>query len=180
MKRLNGDDNLPIGYKKFYDDLADMLPQIKTRQHTPRKPATRSNNKLPSSSVTPSSSPWSVGNTKRSDPISSQSTPSKAPFPAVIIRSPGNYENDLDISAPAPKRRRQSSPPTPSPSLPGRQTTPMTLKQVTTSVPHDYGLTSSQSDSTFQASEADNSASESERSDGDRPEINVSSVICSL
>lgn len=42
------------------------------------------------------------------------------------------------------------------------------------------GLTSSQTDSTFQASEADNSASESERSDGDRPEIDVSSVIRSL
>ncbi|KAF8847954.1 hypothetical protein BDZ45DRAFT_302913 [Acephala macrosclerotiorum] len=176
-----GDDNLPIGYKQFYDDLADMLPQIKARQHTPRKLATRSNTKLPSSSIAPSSSPWSVGNTKRSAPISSRSTPSKAPFPAVITRSPGNYEDDQDISpAHAPKRRRQSSPSTPSPSLPGRQTTPLTLKQVTTSVPHDWGLTSSQSDSTFQASEADNSASESERSDGDRPEIDVSSVIRSL
>ncbi|KAF8857160.1 hypothetical protein BDZ45DRAFT_789232 [Acephala macrosclerotiorum] len=137
-----GDDNLPIGYKQFYDDLADMLPQIKARRDTPRKLATRSNTKLPSSSVAPSSSPWSVGNTKRSAPISSRSTPPKAPFPAVISRSPGNYENDPDISpAHAPK---------------------------------------SQSDSTFQASEADNSASESERSDGDRPEIDVSSVIRSL
>ena len=176
-----GDDNLPIGYKQFYDDLADMLPQIKARQYTPRKLATRSNTKLPSSSVVPSSSPWSVGNTKTSAPISSRSTPSKAPFPAVTTRSPGNYENDLDTSpAPAPKRRRQCSPSTPSPSLPGRQTTPMIPKQVTTSVPHDWGLTSSQSDSTFLASEADNSASESERSDGDRPEIDVSSVIRSL
>lgn len=176
-----GDDNLPIGYKQFYDDLADMLPQIKARRDTPRKLATRSNTKLPSSSVAPSSSPWSVGNTKRSAPISSRSTPPKAPFPAVISRSPGNYGNDPDISpAHAPKRQRQSSASTPSPSLPGRQTTPMTLKQVTTSVSHDWELTSSQSDSTFQASEADNSASESERSDGDRPEIDVSSVIRSL
>jgi hypothetical protein len=116
---------------------------------------------------------------KGSAPISTRSTPSKTPFLAVIPRSLGKYEDDLDIfAAHTPKRQRQSS--TPSPSLPARLTTPMKLKQVTTSAPHDWGLTSSQTDSTFQASEADNSASESERSDGDRPEIDVSSVIRSL
>lgn len=51
---------------------------------------------------------------------------------------------------------------------------------MTTLAPHDGGFTSSQTDSTFQASEADNSASESERSAGDRPEINVASVVRSL
>jgi hypothetical protein len=49
----------------------------------------------------------------------------------------------------------------------------MKVNQVTTLAPHDGGFTSSQTDSTFQASEADNSASESERPAGDRPEITV-------
>ncbi len=175
------DENLTMGYEEFYNDLTNMLPQIKARPHTPRKRATRSNTKLPSSSVAPCSSPSSVGNKKSSAPISSQSTPSKANFPAATTRSPANYEDNQDTSpALAPKRQRQSSPSTPSPSLPERQTTPMTLKQATTSVPHHWEPTSSQSDLTFQPSEADNSASESERSDGDRPEVDVSSVIRSL
>jgi hypothetical protein len=35
-----GHDNLPVEYTQFYDDLADMLPQIKARELTPRKTAT--------------------------------------------------------------------------------------------------------------------------------------------
>jgi hypothetical protein len=111
-----GHDNLPVEYKQFYDDLADMLPQIKARELTPRKTATRSNTTLPSSSVPPSSSPLSVRNTKRSALVSTRSTPSKTPFPAGTLRSPGKYQQSSTLS----------------PSLPARLATPMKVNQVTT------------------------------------------------
>lgn len=166
--------NVDASHKEFYENLAAMLPQSKEKYHTPRKPAVRSNTELPSSSVRQSSSP------RPALPSAERST--LRSFCFVDLRSnsdggPVQYESDLeDPPTPTPKRPRDGF--TKSPSLPGRM--PTAISDATTGAPHNTEISSSQTDSTFRVSERANSISDDERSEGNRPESDVTMLIRSL
>ncbi|KAF4628428.1 hypothetical protein G7Y89_g9728 [Cudoniella acicularis] len=171
---------IPVGYEDFYHDIKRMPPRKKEPLQTPQKPATRSNTTLPpSSSVAPSSSPWSAFRAKRSAPGSIPSTPVKAPLPERTVQNPEFSEDDLD-STPGrtPKRQRQSS--TISPGLPGLPARPATpAKEYDDGVSEAPQLTSSQTDSTYKT-ESQDLESDSGVSDGDRAETIVTTIIGNL
>jgi hypothetical protein len=158
-----------------------MLPQVKVKQLTPRNPAVRSNTKLPSSSVRQSSSPWSVESTKGPAPHSAGRSISGNVSSAETWRDFDSgfvqYESDLeDTPTPTPKRPRVNF--IKSPSLPARM--PTATSDVTTAALHITEFSSSQTDSTSRSSERAGSVSDDERSEGDRPEIDVTILIRSL
>jgi hypothetical protein len=175
---LNG--NIDALYKEFYDDLAEMLPQVRVKQLTPRNPAVRSNTKLPSSSVRQSSSPWFFESKKRSAPYSAERSASKNVSVETCRDSDGGlvqYESDSeDTPTPTPKRSRDDF--TKSPSLPARMST--AISDSTTATLYITELSSSQTDSTFRSPERASSISDDGRSEGDRPEIDVTILIRSL
>ena len=176
-------------YKDFYDNLAAMLPQVKVKQLTPGKPAVRSNTKLPSSSVHGSSSPCSVKSIQRPALYSVERTISKN------ISLAGDWSvSELDLGAiPTPTLKRQREDFTRSPSLPakrqredstGNPSLPANrltlIPDTTTTTFCNIEFPSSQTDSTFRSFELASSVSDDERSDGDRPEIDVTILIRSL
>ena len=161
-----GTDKVDPKYRLFFDDLSDMRPRpLRTVQITPKRPATRSRIKLPSSSVHPSSVPdpgrldvWQTTG-------STQSTPSKlVPLPS-IPRTP-NSGLAVSITPSRTLKRRRSL------SLP---VLPSSMEQIN-EIPCE-GFPSSQTDSTFPAPDETDVSSGSELSDGDRPESGVTSVI---
>lgn len=112
-------------YRDFFDTLADMLPRLRAKQPTPRKPAIRSNTNLPSSSDHQLSSPWSVGGTNRPLPHFAGGSPS-IEVSAKNRRNSDNdlagYESDVEIThTSGPKRLREDF--NKSPSLPPRTPT---------------------------------------------------------
>jgi hypothetical protein len=170
-------------YKDFYDYLARMLPRVKEKQPTPRKPAVRSNTNLPSSSDHHSSSPLPVRGIKRPPSSSDGNGPSIHVSSIENLRNSDSDEvrSDSDVEiphtpTPAPKRRQEHF--TKSPSLPARIPTP--ISGSTTAPFIAMGFTSSQTDSTIQSAEHASSVSDDEESEGDRPETEVTALIRSL
>lgn len=170
-------------YKHFYDSLAAMLPQVKVRQLTTGEPAVRSNTKLPSSS------PCSVKSIQRPAPYSAERTTSNDISPAGdlsdseldlgVIPTPTLKRQREDFTrSPSPLAKRQREDPTRSPSLPPNRPTP--IADTATTAFCDMELPSSQTDSTFRSFGRSSSVSDDERSNGDRPEIDVTILIQSL
>ncbi|KAF4628426.1 hypothetical protein G7Y89_g9726 [Cudoniella acicularis] len=184
-------------YKAFYEHLAVMMPKdkIRVKPMTPRRPATRSSTNLPLSSDPPSSSPWSVGYGKRSTPTSTQSTPLRPNLSETVPQPLEPYPEHLNSSPfRTPKRQRHSSTISPGlPTLPTRTATPPKDETTPTQKAREareveeiqevqeLPITSSQTDSTYHTAESvDISGSEDEKSDGDRAEFSVTSVIQAL
>jgi hypothetical protein len=152
-------------YKDFYDDLAAMRPQAK--QLTPRKPALRSNTKLPSPSVRQSPSPCSTRSTQRPTPHSAERTSPKNTSPMEVW-------SDSELT-PLKRQREDFSR---SPSLPPNR--PTAIPVTTTTAFCDMEFSSSPTASTFRSSERSSSISDDKRSEGDRPEVDRTILIRNL
>ena len=138
---------------------------LRTVHITPKRPATRSRIKLPSSSVHPSSGAGPGPIEVQQSTGSTQSTPSRlAPLPSLPSTPTSGLADSITPSR-ILKRRR-------SPSLP---ILPTSIDQIN-ETPSE-GFPSSQTDSTFPAPDETDVSSGSELSDGDRPESGVTSVI---
>lgn len=169
-------------YEDFYGHLSDMLPRLQEKHLTPKNAALRSNTHLPSSSTRQSSSPWSVGSTTTTRPLSAQKTPSKS-FPSTEaptrnIDTPQiDHQSESDeevVPTPLAKRQREDSD---SPTFPPK---PFKMSSGTSIAPlSDADFRSSQTDSTFHSSEHPPSDPD-DVSDGDRAESGVTFLMQSM
>jgi len=114
----------------------------------------------------------------REDFIKSPSLPARMPTPISGSATAAFIAPEAVESTPTPTPKRLREYFTKSPSIPARMPTPISGS---TTVPFiAIELTSSQTDSTIQSAGHASSVSDDERSEGDRPEIDVTILIRSL